>query len=499
MPSGPIPVLFNTQTTQPSGPAANMSDLKALYLPLRLLLTLVTVGLTSFVCRSLFAVNASTAGFAFLINVLAIAALWGFAEASLASITAMLCYNYFFLPPIGQFTIADPQNWVALCSFLATALVASQLSNRARLQTLEAKNRQRETEQLYALSRAILLTDAASPIGQQAAHQIAQIFECRAVALHDARSSDIFLGGPEDFPDIGAKLKQVALQGSNIAELDVLIAAVTLGGHPIGSLALKCATLSDGALQAILNLVAIALERVRTQDAATRAEVALQSEEFKSTLLDAIAHEFRTPLTSIKAATSSILSDPLPPALKELTTIIDEEADRLNLLVTEAVRLSQIDAGKVRLERKSILVPDLVNQVLQYFGARLEGRDVTVQLAPAPALFVDIDLLGLALRQLIDNALKFSPPGSEIRISSETADSRVFIRVRDRGNGVSERDRERVFEKFYRRSIDRERVPGSGMGLHIAREILRAHGGDAWTEDAATFCIAIPVAETPHE
>src|SRR6202035_5818251 len=143
-------------------------------------------------------------------------------------------------------------------------------------------------------------------------------------------------------------------QGNNFVEPPLFVAAILLGGQPIGSLALKGSSLSDGALQALLNLVAIALERVRTEEAANRADAARQSEEFKSTLLDAIAHEFKTPLTSIKAASTSMLADvaPLAPQTHELATIIDEEADRLYLLVTEAVRMSQIEAGNVRLDKQ---------------------------------------------------------------------------------------------------------------------------------------------------
>ena len=135
-----------------------------------------------------------------------------------ASVFAMLCFNYFFLPPIGQFTIADPQNWVALFAFLCTALAGSELSDRAKRQTLEAKARQRETEQLYALSRSILLTDFSRPIGFQAAQSIAAIFECRAVALYDRTTGEVFRGGVEDLPEIEDQLKQVVTQGAMIKD-----------------------------------------------------------------------------------------------------------------------------------------------------------------------------------------------------------------------------------------------------------------------------------------
>jgi two-component system sensor histidine kinase KdpD len=420
-----------------------------------LVLGLVTIAAITVLCSRILSVNAITAGFAYLLGVLAIATAWGLIEAVVASVAAMLCFNFFFLPPIGQFTIADPQNWVALFAFLATALIASHISDRERKQALEAKARQKETEQLYALSRIILMTDPAQSIGFQSAQHIAEIFDCPAVALYDAKSGEVFRGGAEDLPDVEAKLKQVVMQSGNLQDSagHVVVAPIILGGQPIGSLALKGLSLSDGALRALLNLVAIALERVRTEEAANRAEAARQSEEFKSTLLDAIAHEFKTPLTSIKAASTSMLSDSglpeaaLSPQFRELATIIDEETDRLSLLVTEAVRMSQIDAGKVRLERELLDVGDLLRRVLTHFASKAEGRELKLQVDDGlPPVYADKDLISLALRQLIDNALKYSPPGSPISVTAGLKDKRVIIRVKDRGPGIPERERERVFD-----------------------------------------------------
>jgi two-component system, OmpR family, sensor histidine kinase KdpD len=469
----------------------------------RLAGSLATVGAITFICKRVVAVNQTTAGFAYLLGILAIAATWGLIESIVASIAAMLCFNFYFLPPIGMFTIADPQNWVALFAFLATALVASHLSDREKKQAGDAQRRQRETEQLYALSRAILLTDPAQSVGSQAARHISEIFECPGVALYDTKTAEVFRGGPDDMLDIEPRLKQVAVRGNNFVEPPLFVAAILLGGQPIGSLALKGSSLSDGALQALLNLVAIALERVRMEEAANRADAARQSEEFKSTLLDAIAHEFKTPLTSIKAASTSMLSDSpaLAPELRELAAIIDEETDRMNQLVTEAVRMSQIDAGKIRLEREPVDVAQLLAKVLQHFESQAAGRPLRLNpAANLPRVSADPELLALALRQLIDNALKYSPPASPIGVVADLEGDRVVIRVHDRGPGIPERERERVFDKFYRRADAAKSgagVPGTGLGLYIAREILRTHGGDVWIEaepgEGTEFCAGLPV------
>lgn len=295
-------------------------------------------------------------------------------------------------------------------------------------------------------------------------------------------------------------MKQVVLQSANLSDASVSLRAIMLGGRPVASLAMKGLTLSDGALQALLNLVAIALERVRTEEAASRAEAARQSEEFKSTLLDAIAHEFKTPLTSIKAASTSILSDasPLSPHMHELAVIIDEETDRLSLLVTEAVRMAQIDAGKVRLDRAPLDVALLLHRVIDHFSSQAEGRELKLVADDGlPEVVADRDLIALALRQLIDNALKYSPPGSPVTVGAGLTDHCVVIRVADRGPGIPDRERDRIFEKFYRRQNAKTHVPGTGLGLYIAREIVRAHGGDVWVEgepsQGSEFCVALPV------
>jgi two-component system, OmpR family, sensor histidine kinase KdpD len=468
----------------------------------RFTVCLTLVAITTAACQRVFAVNATTAGFAYLMGVLAIATAWGFLLAAVASVAAMLCLNYFFLPPIGQFTIADPQNWVALFTFLATALVASHLSDRAQRQALDALSRQRETEQLYALSRSILLSEPGVSVASQLVQHLAQIFECDAVALFDAHNGEVIRGGPEEIPAIETTLKQAVTLSVNTRDEEgrLTIAVINLGGRPIGSLALRGSAISDGALQALANLVAIALERVRTGEAASRAEIARQSEEFKSTLLDAIAHEFKTPLTSIKAASTSILSDSagMSPQLKELTTIIDEEADRLSLLVTEAVRMSQIDAGKVRLDRKRFDLKPLLETLVEQFAPRAEGRKLTLSVSGRlPQLNADADLVMLALRQLLDNALKYSPEGTPVEVAVGEEPGRITVRVLDQGPGIPMKERERIFDKYYRMQSAKQNTSGSGLGLHIAREIMRAHGGDLWVESmhgvGSEFCAAIPV------
>jgi len=449
----------------------------------RLIASLALIAAVTFFAYRPLAVNATTAGFFYLVAILVIATGWGLAEATTASIAAMLCLNYFFLPPIGTFTIADPQNWVALFAFLATSITASQLSLQAKNRAREAVDRQLEMERLYALSRAILLTDMTQPVAKQIAYQIAHTFGFFGVALYDRASGEIQRAGPEDLPEFDEKLREVAVQGTQLQDdsRQVVVTAIRLGGVPIGSIALRGPSLSDTALQAVSNLVAIGLEKVRGQELANRAEASRQSEELKSTLLDAIAHEFKTPLTSIKAAASAMLSspNPLPSEQRELATIIDEEADRLARLVTEAIQMARIEGGKFQLSPAPQSSSSLIAAALEQVKPMADGREVRLEVPTGlPSIWADVELIQLAIRQLLDNALKYSPATAPITISARGAAGGVVISVTDQGPGVPEAEQSRIFERFYRSATDRRHIAGTGMGLTIAREIMRAHGGE---------------------
>jgi two-component system sensor histidine kinase KdpD len=255
---------------------------------------------------------------------------------------------------------------------------------------------------------------------------------------------------------------------------------------------------SETALHAIGNLTAITLERAHAQDAATRAEAARQSEELKSTMLDALAHEFKTPLTPIKAAVTSMLSDSdMSPAHQELLRIVDEETDRLNSMLTEAIQMSRIEAGQLQLHRSPQSVRKIVQSQLEKLGEGLEGRKVTVEVPEdLPRVSVDPEFTGIVVWQLLSNALRYTPPGSPLTVRASAGETEVIISVEDCGPGVSEREQEKVFEKFFRGKDQRERIPGTGMGLTIAREIVRAHHGRIWVESepgkGARFSFSVP-------
>ena len=183
-------------------------------------------------------VNPTTVALTYLIAILLVAT-WGLAEATTASVVAVLCFNFFFLPPVGTFTIADPQTWVAFVAFLATAIVASQVSGRARRRELDAAARQRDLERLYALSRALLLSDRGGATPGEIARHVADAFELRTAGIYDQRADKVAWGGADSREDLEGRLREVARRGASIKESDIEIIAIQLGGAPVGSVAVR--------------------------------------------------------------------------------------------------------------------------------------------------------------------------------------------------------------------------------------------------------------------
>jgi two-component system sensor histidine kinase KdpD len=355
-------------------------------------------------------------------------------------------------------------------------------------------------ERLYTLSRNLLLLEVNSSLARETANQIAKVFNLPALAFYDRVSDVTHRAGPHDIAIDEARLRGAAVQGTVIHDFatNTTIIPISLGGQPIGSLGIQGTQVSETALHAIGNLTAITLERARAQDIATRAEAARQSEELKSTMLDALAHEFKTPLTPIKAAVTSMLSDTdMSAEHQELLRIVDEETDRLNSMLTEAVQMSRIEAGKLQLHRSPQSLEKIVRTQLGRLGERLDGRNIEVSIPESlPQVSADPEFMGIVIAQLLSNALRYTPPGSPLTLRAVTEDPEVIFTLEDHGPGISEKEQRRIFEKFYRGKDQRELIPGTGMGLTIAREIVRAHNGRIWVESepgkGAKFSFSLP-------
>jgi two-component system sensor histidine kinase KdpD len=479
--------------------ALGVLDLKAGFVRLlRHLVCLVIVASIVGAYTKLLAVNVTTTALTFLLAVLLVATVWGLAEAVTTSIAAVLAFNFFFLPPVGTFNIEDPQNWVALFAFLITAITTSQLSARARRRTLEAQTSRRETEQLYELGRAILLDADFDRVLPNAVTDIAQIFGVEQAAIYDAATGNTYRHGAGDDEALLREVAQSGAAAHNLAE-KYSVAPLRLGGKPIGSIAIRGETgARPTVVEAIANLIAIALERARAIEKAASAEAARRNEELRVAMLDGLAHDLKTPLTAIKASVTSLISryPKTEERREEMLTIVNEETDRLHRIVSEAIQMARLDAGKVSLRRgphplHEIVTGALADLKMSASRLRLDFPD------RLPTLFVDGELITQAIKQLLENADHYSPPGSPIAVSASVVQDSVMVSVADSGPGVTPGEQSRIFEKFYRGRQSSRFPAGTGMGLSIAKGIVEAHGGiisvSAGAEGGSVFTVQLPL------
>jgi len=427
-------------------------------------------------------VNETTVALTFILAILAVSTVWGMTVSAVMSAVAMLAFNYYFLPPVGRLTIADPRNWVALFTFLAVALIGSKLATRARQKAADASARQREIERLYSFSRGLLEARNVMELLNRIPVQIVDAFEVGAVAIFLADKQKVYRSGPV-IPQLDTdSLKAIMAREEPVVDASTATCflPILLGVRPIGSLGISGQILPRQTLEAVGTLVAIAMEHARAMEQVGQTEAAREAEKLRTALLDAVTHELRTPLTSIKASVTNLLSHPDLGAgsRQEFLTIINEEADRLNRLVGEAAEMARLDAGEVELRADPNPIDHVITAALEHCRGSLGSRVVNVQVAEGlPRVRVDVARAHEVLVQLIENANRYSPPDQPITITAEQSGDFVVTSVADRGDGIDEQEQSLVFEKFYRGRDKRYAVEGTGMGLPIAKAIVEAHGG----------------------
>jgi two-component system, OmpR family, sensor histidine kinase KdpD len=474
----------------------------------RLVRYCVTTGVVACIallCFRLLHVNATTAALSLLIGILFVSANWGIEQAIYMSVLSAIAFNYFFLPPILTFAIHDTQNWIALMAFLITGVVASQLAERARRETEASVRRRSEAERLYQFSQTLLISGDVVELLTAIPSAIAASFDMRGAALCLAASDRVYRSRPE-FTEVSTEALRAVLGSREQSRLqpDVTLAPIRLGVRTTGVLAVAGAELSPETLDAIGGLIAIAIERAGAMETLSRSEAARESEQLRTALLDSVTHELRTPLTSILASVTTLRSDAEEgPRLNreergELMTVIEEETQRLNRLVSQAVEMAQLDAHEVKLDLAPHPIKDAIERALGSEGWSGE-RAIEVRVADdLPPVLLDLERTSKVLELLLENAAKYSPPASAITLGAEVSQEFVITTVADRGPGVSEAERTLIFDKFYRGQSQRYRVQGTGMGLAIAKAIVEAHGGTIEVASrpggGAVFSFSLPLA-----
>jgi two-component system sensor histidine kinase KdpD len=441
--------------------------------------SLVVVLITLFYQRET-GIAVTTVVLTYLLAILFVSVWGGLGVSILMSLISTLVLDYYFFPPVGRFTISDPQDWASLIAFLITSVIGSGLSARARRQAQEANRRRIEVEQLYQFSRALMRARDPADLLHEIPNQIVKSFQARGAALYFLEKENVYCSGMEVGQFDAIRLKAAAV-GEDADHSDgVFFASVRLGSRVVGSFGILKSHVSNQTIEAVGTVIASAIDRAQAIELLGKAEAVRESERLKSVLLDAITHDFKTPLTSIKASATSLLEDLEfnKKQRKELLVIIDEECDHINRLIGETAEMARLEAGDVAMQFAPLAVGELISAALSDCEDVQSRRPIRLEVKdPQCHVCVDSVWARKVLAHIIRNAGLYSSPGEAITIGTEEKGGFVAFSVTDKGPGIGESEIKQIFDRFYRGKGQRHRVPGTGMGLPIAKAIVEAHGG----------------------
>jgi two-component system, OmpR family, sensor histidine kinase KdpD len=504
-----------SQRVETTTPRAEVIDVKSYAGTLAMVAVALVVGL---LLQQFLGI--SNIALVFLTSVLVSAIAYGLWPSLFACLVSVLAYNFFFLPPLYTFTIADPENVVALFFFAAVAIIASNLTSRVRDEAVGARQRAKATEELYLFSRKLAGAVTLDDLLWATAYQIALMLRLRVVLLLPEGESVAVRAGypPEDLlddADLGAakwswEHKRPAGRGADtLPGAKRLFLPLNTGRGAVGVVGLDSdrpgPLLSPDQrrlLDALADQAALAIERINLAVDVERARLAAETERLRSALLTSISHDLRTPLASILGSVTSLKTyrQALDESAQlELMGTIQDEAERLNRFIANLLDMTRLESGAIEPHADVIDLADVVGSALQRTARVLVNHRVEVDLeANLPMLRLDPVLFEQVMFNLLDNAVKYAPHGTEVRIRAWRERDRILVQVLDEGTGIPPEDLERIFDRFYRvHAADRKRA-GTGLGLAICRGFVEAMGGTiaaANRQDrrGAVFTVVLPV------
>jgi two-component system sensor histidine kinase KdpD len=470
----------------------------------RLLQIAVTIPVVGFITDIVYWSHgkALTAGLVDLVLVMLIAFQWGFVEAGVASLLAVACLDYFYMVPIFSLYARDPQDWISSVIFVVIALTAGHFADRIKQKASQTEHERTRLERLYLTSRDIIMLDRREEVGTQLTKLIADTFKVHAVAIWDAREMRMDKAGTDLVPDDEIR----ATYFHELSENDLISCkfkrVLRLGVRTVGALYIAGSSqesqLDPRSVDAIASLSAIALERAHSFIAESNAEAAKLSEQLRSTVLDGLAHAFKTPLATIQSASSGLLEiNRLEDPERELVGLIDQEATRLSKLTNQVLQTAKLDQQQLRLDPEKIYLDSLLQNYRQEAAHTVANHPSRIiDDTSGKYLWADSRLLEMALLQILDNASKYASPVSTITLRASSTDTDIVFSVQNEGSFVAQEERLRIFQRFYRSPGSQHKASGTGIGLAVTKRIAEAHRGRVWVESDAeagtTFFLALP-------
>jgi two-component system sensor histidine kinase KdpD len=457
----------------------------------------------------------------FLLGVVLVSMRFGYGPSLLAAVLSVIAFDFFFVPPYLSFAVTDLRHFVTFGVMFLVAVVISQLTNRIRDQADSARGRERRTASLYAISRELGVATARPALVVAATRHVQEVFGVKVAVLLPALNDQLEIVHADagtlaaEDKDLGVaewvwNHQRAAGAGTDTLPLARALFVPLLGSRGrVGVLALYPSPesrLDDPderqLLHTIAGLIGSALERTQLAEEGRRASLRIETEQLRNALLSSVSHDLRTPLGVVTGATSALLDDEAPledGARRELLETVHEEALRLNRLVKNLLDMTRLEAGALKVQKDLQPLEEVVGSSLDRMESRLRGRAVRATIpADLPLIAFDAILIEQVLINLLENATKYSAPGTEIEVSARVDDAVVEVDVSDRGRGVAKQDAERVFDKFFR--VREGEGGGVGLGLTICRGIVNAHGGRIWVDErpggGSVFRFTLPLEGT---
>jgi len=433
-----------------------------------------------------------------LLVVVPTALLCGFWQAVVVSLSAVAVQSYVTARQANYNLAADPANSVTLLAFVLTALLVSRLSARVTEHAKEAESWGGQMHDLYEFTRRTLQMNLHVEPGSQLAELVHEIFALEAVVLFDADLHETYQAGfwNEDPQELAQNVYYFETSDDDSAT-GISRRVVRLGTVPIGSLVLRGET-SPLTNNAIASLIAITFDRYRAFANESRIETERRTEQLRATVLDSLAHAYKTPLTAIRAASTGLSEmGKLSAAQAELVSLIDEQAGQLSDLTARLLKTARLDAGEVSVNAHPHSVRPIIEDVVASLSERLASMRVAIEVPDEDlVLTCDRQLMVMLLTQYIDNACKYSIFNTTVTIRAVQLNAEVIFSVHSIGPVIPMADRERIFDRYYRSSNASNRAPGTGIGLAVAKRAALIHGGYVWVtseeDQGTTFYAAIP-------
>jgi two-component system sensor histidine kinase KdpD len=428
-----------------------------------------------------------------------------FFACSIVSLVALGSLDYFFTSPVLSFRVGHPVNILALFCFLVTALVITRLVSKVKDKAELSYAQHQKTQQLYEVAQHLLAADPRDASGAHFLEPFRGAFGVRAACLFDAESSELHVAGNSHY-DLAQRTRDAFMRGQNDddGQSEIFVRCIRIAGRTTGAVGFE--GLEDAALTAgpLTALAAALLERSHAVRNANQAAAAAQAESYRSVILDALAHEFKTPLSTILAAAGALReAGSLGTEHLEMAETVEAEAARLGRLTTRLIRTARLEQEEIRpwmeLTHFASVVADAVSQCSRLSGDR---RINVLERCHSTDVLADPDLLRLAVSQLLDNACKYSQAGSDIDLIISKQDGHISLRVLSTGTPILSSESTHIFDRFYRGVDARRMTAGTGLGLYVARKIAIAHGGNLEldseppAEERAAFRMTLPIPES---